>query len=185
MRTISFVLIVPVLGVVTAMPQEPSAAQPYEEPEAYQIYSLLLPQEESHGFAKGTLVIQEETVGSAAVGGACLSPEVSRRFKDAASDYERVRTKRWFLQRQFKIEKSYEIADSKTIAHLEASDQPRPRSGGHIFMSPVGFNRQKTLAIVYTGSICGGLCGSSRFYLFEKVKGQWKEVPVATCVTAS
>lgn len=125
------------------MPQEPSAAQPYEEPDAYQIYSLLPPQQESYGFAKGTLVIQEETVDSAAVGGACPSPEVSKRFNDAASDYERVRTKRRFLQRQFKIEKPYEIADSKKIARLEASDQPRPRSGGHIFMSPVGFNNRK------------------------------------------
>ena len=62
MRTLSFLLIVPLLGIVAAMPQEPSAAQPYEEPDAYQIYSLLLPQEESYGFAKGTLIIQEETV---------------------------------------------------------------------------------------------------------------------------
>ena len=75
MRTLSFVLIVPVLGIVTAMPQEPSAAQPYEEPDAYQIYSLLLPQEESYGFAKGTLIIQEETVASEAVVAACLDPE--------------------------------------------------------------------------------------------------------------
>jgi hypothetical protein len=64
MQTLSFVLIVPVLGIVTAMPQEPSAAQPYVESDAYQIYSLLLPQEESYGFAEGTLIIQEETVAS-------------------------------------------------------------------------------------------------------------------------
>jgi hypothetical protein len=185
MRTLSFVLIVPVLGIVTAMSQEPSAAQPYEEPDAYQIYGLLLPQEESYGFAKGTLIIQKETVASSAVDGACLSPEVASRFKDAASDYERARAKEWLLQRQFKIEKPYEIDDSKTIARLEASDQPRPKSGGHIFMSPVGFNREKTLAIVYTGSICGGLCGSAQFHLLERVHGQWKEVPGVTCVTAS
>ena len=185
MRTLSFVLIVSVLGIVTATPQEPSAAPPYVESDAYQIYSLLLPQEESYGFAKGTLIIQEETVASAAVAGACLTPEDARRFKNAASNYEHARTKKWLLQRQFKIEKAYEIVDSNTIARQEASDQPRPKSGGHVFLSPVGFNREKTLAIVYSGSICGGLCGSAQFHLFEKVNGQWKEVPGVMCVTAS
>ena len=185
MRTLSFVLIVPVLGLVIAMSQETSAGQPYLEPDAYQIYSLLLPQEESFGFTKGTLVIQKETVASAAAADACLSPEVARRFKYAISNYERDRTKKWLLQRQFNIEKPYEIVDSKTIAREEASDQPRPKSGGHIFMSPVGFNREKTLAIVYTGSICGGLCGSAKFHLFQKVHGHWREAPAVTCVTAT
>jgi len=185
MRTLLFALIVPVLGIVTAMPQEPSTAQPYDEPDAYHIYSLLLPEEESYGFAKGTLIIQEETESNAAVVGACLNPEAAKQFKDAISDYERFRTKPWLLQWKFKIEKPYEIVNSKTIARLEASDQPRPKSGGHIFISPVGFNRGKTLAIVYTGSICGGLCGSSKFHLLKKVNGQWKEVSGVTCVTVS
>lgn len=101
------------------------------------------------------------------------------------ADYERARARKWLLERQFKIEKPYEIVDTKTIARLEASDQPRPKSGGHIFLSPVGFNRGKTLAIVYTGSICGGLCGHAQFHLLEKVQGQWKEVPAETCVVSS
>jgi len=185
MRTLSFALIFSILCIVTAVAQEPSTAQPYDDPDAYRIYSLLLPQEESYGFVKGTLIVQEETASNAPVAGACLDSEVVEQFKDAISDYERSRTKRWLFQRQFKIEKPYEILNSKTIAHLEASDQPRPKSGGHIFMSPVGFNRGKTLAIVYTGSICGGLCGSSQFHLLEKVHGQWKEVSGVTCVTVS
>lgn len=184
MRTLCFVLTVPLLSTLTAMP-EPTAAPLYSEPDAYRIYSLLLPHEESYGFAKGTLIIQEETVTNAAVVGACLSPEVAKRFKDAATDYERVRTKKWLLQRQFDIDKPYEIVDSKRIAHLEAADQPLPRSGGHIFLAPVGFNRNKTLAIVFTGSICGGLCGLSEFHLLEKFHGKWKEVPGVACMTVS
>jgi hypothetical protein len=167
------------------MPQEPPVAQPYKEPDAYQIYSLLVPQEESYGFAKGTLVIQEETVSHDAVTEADLSPEVASRFKDAVSDYERVRTKKWLLQRQFKIEKPYQIVDNQTFTRLQASDEPRPKSGGYIFMSPVGFNRGKTLAIVYTGSICGGLCGRAQFHLLEKVHGQWKDVSGVRIVTVS
>ena len=84
MRTLSLVLILPLLGIGTAMPQELPTARPYEEPDAYQIYSLLLPHEESYGFAQGVLIIQEETVASAAVFGACLSAAVAKRFKVAS-----------------------------------------------------------------------------------------------------
>jgi hypothetical protein len=41
---------------------ENSATEKYQAEDAYQIYSLLVPQEESYPFAKGTLVIQMETV---------------------------------------------------------------------------------------------------------------------------
>jgi hypothetical protein len=34
-------------------------------------------------------------------------------------------------------------------------------------------------------SSCGGLCGSWRFHLLEKVHGNWKEVPGDICQGAS
>ena len=185
MRTLSFALIVSVLGIAIAMPQKRSAAQPYDEPDAYKIYSLLLPEEESYGFAKDTLIIQEETLSNVAVVGACLTPEVQKQFKDAISHYERSRSKPWLLQRRFKIEKPYEIVNSDTINRPPASEKLRSNSGGYIFMSPVGFNKEKTRAIVYTGSTCGVLCGRSRFHLLQKVRGQWKEISGVTCVTVS
>ena len=193
MRTLFFVLIVSVFGMVTAMPQEPSAAQPYEEPDAYQIYSLLLPREESYGFAKGTLIIQEEAVSNAAAGGACLNSALAKQFGVAISDYERSRKKTRLLKRHFQIEKPYEIVNKQTLAlfrghGLDSWDEyydRYPQSGGYVFMSPVGFNKKKTQAVVYTGSICGGLCGRAQFHLFEKIRGEWKEVPGVTCVTVS
>ena len=93
LRTLSFVLIIQVLCIVTAMPQEPSTAQPYVDSDAYQIYSLLLSQEKSYVFAKGTLIIREETSSNASSIGACLSPELAKQFKEAISDYERSRKK--------------------------------------------------------------------------------------------
>jgi len=193
MRTLCFSLIIPLLGIGFAMPQVSSAAQPYDDPDAYQIYSLLLPQEESYGFAKGTLIIQEETASNDPVVGACLNAEDAKQFKDAISDYERSRTKTWLLKRHFHIEKPYEIVNEETLALVRGHGidswddyyNRYPQSGGYVFLSPVGFNKKKNQAIVYTGSICGGLCGRSQFHLFEKVKGQWKEVPGVTCVTVS
>jgi hypothetical protein len=194
MRTLALSLIVSVLWIFTTVAQDSSAAQPYEVDDAYQIYSLLLPQEESYGFAKGTLIIQEETASNAAVSGACLSSEVANRFKDAIYDYKRSQAKKWLLKRQFQIEKPYEIVNKESMTLLfkghgldgwDAYYDHYPRSGGYVFMSAVGFNKNKTLAIVYTGSICGGLCGRAQFHLVEKLQGHWKEVPAVTCVTVS
>ena len=191
MRTLFLGLIVSVFGVVTAISQEPSAAQPYESPDAYKIYSLLLPHEESYGFANGGLIIQQETEAEyPPVEGACLSSDVAKRFKDAISDYRRVRETTWLLQRRFEIEKPYEIVTRDRIALVLKSERDLnieryPSSGGYIFMSAVGFNKNKTLAIVFAGSRCGGLCGSARFHFLQKVGEKWKEVPVGTCVTAS
>jgi len=182
-RALSSALIVSVIGVVTANPQEPSAVPPYEEPDAYQIYSLLLPKQQSYGFAKGTLRIQEETESNAAVDEACLSRDVAKQFKDAISDYERSRTTTYLLKRHFQIEKPYEVVNKETLTHWD--DNRYRQSGGYVFMSAVGFNKKKTQAIVYMGSICGGLCGSSSFHLLEKVNGQWKQVPGVKCVTVS
>jgi hypothetical protein len=193
MRALALSLIVSVLWIGTPVAQDSSAAQAYEAADDYQIYSLLIPQQESYGFAKGTLIIQEETASNAEVSGACLSPDVVRRFKGAISDYRRSQTKKRLLKRQFQIEKPYEIVNEQTLNLLRGHGvdpwdvyyDHYPRSGGWIFMSPVGFNKNKTLAIVYMGSICGGLCGRAQFYLLEKVRGHWKEVPTATCVVVS
>jgi len=52
------------------------AAKTYDVEDAYRIYSLLLPHEESYGFAKATLIIQEETVSKVvAASEPCVTPE--------------------------------------------------------------------------------------------------------------
>jgi hypothetical protein len=82
------------------------------------VYSVLLPHEESSRFAKGTLVIQQETVSKPikeSPWGACLTPEAANTFKDAIADYERVSRRQWLLQRHFQIEKPYEIVSSDAM----------------------------------------------------------------------
>jgi hypothetical protein len=52
-------------------------------------------------------------------------------------------------------------------------------------MSAVGLNQEKTRAVVYTGSSCGGLCGRWSFHLLDKLDGNWKTVPGVTCSAVS
>jgi len=82
--------------------QESAAAKPYDVDEAYRVYSVLLPHEESYGFAKGTVVIQQETVSDQHAAGACLTAEAAEKFKDAISDFDRADGKPLILQRQFR-----------------------------------------------------------------------------------
>jgi hypothetical protein len=181
MRTLTLSLIVPVLSIVTSLAQQSSTAQPYDNADAYQIYSLLLPHEESYGFAEDALMIQENTVAQD-ISGACLTSADANKFKSAIAGYNRADKRKWLLQRQFQIAKPYRIVGAKVISALP--DHPQG-AVSYVSLSPVGFNREKTQAIVFVRSSCGGLCGSWRSHFLEKVHGKWNEVRVATCVGAS
>jgi len=176
-------------GIAAA--QTSVATKTYDVADAYRIYNVLLPHEESYGFAKGTLIIQEETVSNRVASEPCVTPEAASRFKDAIADYKSLNQKQMRLKRQFQIEKAYEVVSSDTIETLlkdggwDRFYKRFPDSGGYIIMSAVGFNKEMTRAIVYTGSSCGGLCGSWRFHLVEKIDGTWKEVPGVSCSMVS
>ena len=170
--------------------EESGERQAYDVDEAYAVYSVLLPQEESFAFATGTLVIHEETVPNTDAG-ACLTKEAAKKFKDAVTNFARVNRKNWALQRHFEIKKPYDLVSEDTIrAVLVEGDWDNfykrySGSGGYITFSAVGFNPDKTQAIVYSGSQCGNLCGRWSFHLLEKVGGKWKQANGVTCETVS
>ena len=193
MKTVTVMTVLAICMATCASGQitQPGTAKTYDVEEAYRIYSLLLPQEESYGFAKRTLVVREETVSKTMPDRPCVTPDAATQFKDAIANYDRLNKTQWLLQRQFQVDKPYEIVNSDTIGVLfkdgawEGFYKRYPDSGGYIVMSAVGFNKEKTRAMVYTGSSCGGLCGRWRFHLLEKFHGKWKEVPGVTCITNS
>lgn len=181
MRTLTLTLTLVALTITAATGQESSTVQPYEDADAYKIYSLLLPQEESYAFAKDALMIQQKAIAQD-ISGACLKQADATRFKASIADYNRVQKKKWRFQPQFQIGKPYRVVGTEAISALPA----RPQSAvSHVRMSPVGFNRDKTQAVVFMESSCGGFCGSWRFHFLEKVHGEWKEAAIATCGGAS
>src|SRR5262249_8053919 len=102
------------LSMQAVSQQQSPPLSPYDVDEAYRVYSVLLPREESYEFAKGTLVIQEETV-SEHLDAKCLTAAATRKFKDAIVDYERANSKQWLLQRLFQSEKPYGLVSSDAI----------------------------------------------------------------------
>src|SRR5438445_11288368 len=103
-------------------------------------------------------MIKEETE-SAEISRACLTLDAARKFMESIRVFNRMQKKKWLLQRRFEIEKPYTVVGPGTISALP--DYP-PSSAAYVMMSSVGFNNERTRAVVYIGSSCGGLCGSWR-----------------------
>jgi hypothetical protein len=174
---ITSLLILPLLlsqGVTTSGDK----TTPYEDQEAYEVYSAILPSEWPLRVAHAkTLIIQSETKGYEM----CLRPEEEWQEKvgPAISDYVRSNAKPLLLQRRFNVEVTYqliiatELSSAIKTAGWEGFYQHYPDSGGWMELSAVGFNANKTVAVVYMGHHCGMLCGGGGFHVLEKKDGQW------------
>lgn len=206
MNARALVVFLAIVSVATSvLGQERSPLHPYSDKDAYQIYDLLVPHEET--YCTKTRVIQQETMEVQAGAmdlDSCVSPLVAPEFQDAIANFKVANSKRWLLQRQFEFDRPYELVSSETIGasfkQVEqdegGSDPPveagwrgfyerYPGSGGYVVLSVVGFNKNKTRAVVFSGASCGPLCGASSFHLFKKVQGKWTQTPGIMCYSES
>lgn len=151
---------------------------PYEDQEAYEVYSAILPSEWPLRVAHAkTLIIQNETKSYEM----CLRPEKDWQEKigPAISDYVRSNAKPSLLQPRINVEVPYqliiadELRSAIQTAGWEGFYQRYSDSGGWMELSAVGFNLNKTVAVVYMGHHCGMLCGGGGFHVLEKKDGKW------------
>ncbi len=86
------------------------------------------------------------------------------------------------LERKFNIKIKYALVSNEELDALfkedvgggwEAFHKKFPKSSGILTLSRVGFNADKTQALVYKGWSCGGLCGGGGYTLLKKKKGVW------------
>jgi hypothetical protein len=150
----------------------------YTDADAYEVYSTIIPSEWPLLVAHSkTLVITSSTKGYKM----CLSPEQESAeiIGPAISDYVRLNEKTWLLQQKFSLERPYRMLssdESKAIfkeGGWEDFYRQYPDSGGMIELSAVGFNTDKTVAVVYMGHSCGMLCGGGGFHVLQKKDGKW------------
>ncbi len=187
-------VVVALICVVAAALQADETTEPlrpYVDPDAYAVYSALLPRRESYRFAKGRLVIKAETISKPFVGTPAenLSEEALVKYKDAVDDFLRVNSSQWLIQQDIRSDKPYTLLPSAIISGYFAEGggwwgsfyARYPESGGFIEMSAVGFNKDKTVGLVYMGSACGDLCGEWSYTVVEKKDGKW--VPVKGVIT--
>jgi len=160
-----------------AVTQEERAA-PYNDADAFEVYSAILPSEWPLRVANAkTLVISSATVGYRI----CLVPEKESEeiFGPAISDYSRMNEKPRLLQQKLSLEIPYELITSDELKSTfeqggwEGFYAQNPDSRGWVELSAVGFNADKTVAVVYMGHHCGMLCGGGGFHILQKKDGKW------------
>jgi hypothetical protein len=164
-------------------PVHPTGApKMYEDGDAYEIYSALIPSEWPSRVAKAkSLVILAETTNYEM----CLRPDKESEAKvgPAISDFVKQNEKPRLLARKFNVGMPYQLVAAAKLKSVfdrgswEEFYRQYPQSGGVIEVSAVGFNADKTVAVVYTSHSCGGLCGGGDYHVLQKKDGKW--VPLA------
>ena len=157
-------------------PSQPAPSN-YDEAEAYEVYAVILSSEYRFKNAK-QFVIRRETDSYQM----CLKPnqEFEERLGPAIAAYVELNKKEWLLQPKLRVDRLYQLVRKDRFKMIfdqgswEAYYAEYPESQGFIQFSAVGFNKDQTVAVVYIGYGCGGLCGAGQFYVLEKVNGKWK-----------
>jgi hypothetical protein len=160
--------------------------QPYLDTEAYEVYAARLPDEWPWAVAHAKqLVIQQETTvfPKLATDTECLpgGDDFPESWKEVLADYRKQNERTRVLARGFVIEKPYNSIPKQEFADLFKKDGPGwsgfyiryPDSGGIIQLSAVGFNRERTKAVLYVGHSCGWLCGGGGYSFVQKKDGKW------------
>lgn len=176
------------------------SAKPYDDRDAYEVYGAIIGDEWPISAAKATrLVLQAETTTFPGFGEnkLCLKPAPGDEptLGPLLTSYTKANEKPRVLQKNFKLDIPYELVSRSELDKIFAPNSDGwkpfntkyPNSGGFIHMSAVGYNADKTLALVYMGHWCGGLCGGGTHHLLEKRAGNWVEIPWRgeTCSWAS
>lgn len=147
----------------------------YKDSEAYEVYSAILPLEWPwRGANAKSLVIRDETTSYEM----CLRPEAEREdlIGPAISAYVKLNKQKWRLTHEFPIKKMYSLITSDELESARKEGgwenfyKRYPDSGGYIAVSAVGFNADKTVAVVYAAHYCGNSCGGGQFHVLHKKK---------------
>jgi hypothetical protein len=161
-----------------------SVLTPYADNDAYLIYAVLLQSTNGSSF-----VIRSETESWPRATSENIGIKGDRGFykiwgqvlKDYAEQYRSPKV----LTRSIPITASYELITKHNLEAIFKSEgtwrtftEFYPESNGYFWFSAVGFDPQKTHAIVSMNHCCGPLCGGGQPHFFEKKNGMWQEVPV-------
>jgi hypothetical protein len=154
-------------------------AHTYDDVEAYSVYSSILPD-------TSPLVIREWTTTY----DLCLRPlddQSEKVLRPALDDYLKVNSKAWLLSpsggsRQYIIFPEGELESTFTSGTDGVQSekgwktffQRHPSYQGWMEVSAVGFNPDKTIAVVYVGYHCGDECGGGEFKAMQKQDGKWR-----------
>jgi hypothetical protein len=142
------------------------SAEPYADAEAYQVYSAIIPKVPPNPGTK-TYFIRIDTlpISGSLDGQARKLWKQTRGADTALDDHYQVNRQSWLLQRKFTLPNPYKLVTREQLPHF------RGGNFGEVWLelSAVGFNADKTVAVVY---MLGGDKGTS--FVLEKQNGNWE-----------
>jgi hypothetical protein len=102
-----------------------------------------------------------------------LSPETRQDYSDRNKEHAR-------LPSPCHLAPDCVVFDVADIAPLVKNDRAwrgfmkkHPNAPGVVVVSRIGFNRDRTEAIVYVGRACGSICGEGEYVRLVKLKNSW------------
>jgi hypothetical protein len=160
--------------------------RPVDDPEAYAVYSSLLPQEWLVRVAHAkVLVFQSETTTY----NECLpkGKALEGEWREVLDNYRAENAAPRVLVAGKNLVLPYQVIPRRQIDAAFQKQQPNdmsfgwtgfhtryPEAHGYMQLSAVGFDASKMRALVYLSHHCGGLCGGGQHHLLEKVNGAWR-----------
>ena len=150
-----------------------------EEQDSYEIYSMLLRTEVGPEWKIAAWAINEQTQTFPVFASSnddhlrqCLSVSQDQKsiYQPLIQDYLAKNQKKLVLERKFDLPQYALVGFGRTSGRANS-----PVAASIVFeVSAVGFNRDRTRALVYVGHHCGSLCGSGRYHLLIKKDGKWQ-----------
>jgi hypothetical protein len=160
------------------------AAVPYEDPDAYAIYAVLLTSNNEKVFVIQPEVAYGPDVSDTSIKG---GTKFKRVWGAALTDYIAKFHQKRILTPDFAQGFPYRFVTRSELSALNTGKVEEswknfaahyPGARGYYYFSAVGFDKRKTHAIVEMNNSCGGLCGYGRPYFLQKKHGKWREVKV-------
>jgi hypothetical protein len=95
----------------------------------------------------------------------CFPEEMRQTLADALADFTATNSETWRF-------------DVHAIENIRVGGPTRARGPlrSEISFSAIGFNRERTVAVIYATYWCGPLCARGTYYLLDKRDGQWTNV---------
>jgi hypothetical protein len=164
-----------------ARPAAPPVLDARTEPAAYAIYSAVL--QEAWKDQRVPILLQQETE-TVVMGCDGFLPRLTGEWVDVATDFQRQNARARMLQPALSVTVPYHLIPG---AEIEADDarlakaypggwQRRPGSMEYWAVSAIGFNRERTKAVLYVRSrMAGGI------HRWELKAGKWTEARLEAC----
>jgi hypothetical protein len=145
--------------------------------EDYEIYSLAL-KAQYNGYVRGDPIIIDINT-STITNNSLLNPELITALlgsvqKDTIDDFMAINKHSYKLSRYFNIGKNY-LLDEEDLS-IEKLREKYPHAYGIVSISRIGFNNDRTEAIIDLGIFCGGMCGVCKIVQIIKDNNIWRIV---------